>query len=176
MSGIKSKRKGKSSERELCQVLSEIFGEKFIRNVTSGAYVGGKNVVRKEVLDEYRTQMVLGDIIPPESMSKMIIECKNHKDFSVSSLFFDKYAKINKWIEQYEMHDENKIIVLFAKEKRKDWAMFINASYVTDLPEDIEFMKIKKKENFYYVFPLEQIRKHKEFFNRLFSVTDKTQT
>lgn len=169
MSGKKSKIKGKSAERELCDILTEIFGAKFIRNITSGAYMGGKNIERKEVLDEYRTQMVVGDVIPPENLSKMIIECKNHNDFSVSSVFFGKYAKLEKWIEQYEMfHDENRINLLFAKEKRKGWVAFIHSSYMKHLPENMEYMRICVRNSCYYVIPIAQFEKNREFFKTLF--------
>jgi len=38
----KSKNKGSSFERDIAKLLSETFGESFIRVTNSGAYIGGK--------------------------------------------------------------------------------------------------------------------------------------
>ena len=47
------KQKGSSWEREVARYLSEIYQESFIRAPGSGAYVGGTNSRRKEVLKYY---------------------------------------------------------------------------------------------------------------------------
>ena len=46
----KSKNKGKSWERDVCNFLSELYNQSFIRVPNSGAFVGGKNEFRKETL------------------------------------------------------------------------------------------------------------------------------
>jgi Holliday junction resolvase len=46
------KAKGSGYERDVAKFLTELYGESFIRAPGSGAYVGGKNQVRKEVLHE----------------------------------------------------------------------------------------------------------------------------
>ena len=48
MSGRKSKNKGKAFEREIANFLSDLYEESFTRVPYSGAFVGGKNAVRKE--------------------------------------------------------------------------------------------------------------------------------
>ena len=42
----KSKTKGKSWERDVCNFLTELYNDSFIRVPNSGAYVGGKNEYR----------------------------------------------------------------------------------------------------------------------------------
>ena len=63
--GSKSKTKGSSWEREVATHLSELYKASFIRVPNSGAYIGGKNTVRKEFLHEGQIRMMKGDIIPP---------------------------------------------------------------------------------------------------------------
>ena len=46
------KQKGSSWEREVARYLSEIYQEGFIRAPGSGAYVGGKNKQRTQILHE----------------------------------------------------------------------------------------------------------------------------
>ena len=48
--GSGAKLKGSSFERDMAQKLSELTGESFIRAPSSGAYIGGFNSIRKEVL------------------------------------------------------------------------------------------------------------------------------
>jgi Holliday junction resolvase len=44
------KQKGNSFEREVAVFLSNLYSESFIRAPGSGAYVGGKNQVRTQIL------------------------------------------------------------------------------------------------------------------------------
>ena len=46
----KSKAKGSSWERDVCQTLSELYDDNFMRVPNSGAYTGGMNAHRKDVL------------------------------------------------------------------------------------------------------------------------------
>ena len=48
----RQKAKGSTFEREIANDLTERYGEKFIRTPGSGAYVGGKNAVRRDFLHE----------------------------------------------------------------------------------------------------------------------------
>ena len=48
----KSKTKGSSFEREVAKDLSELYEDSFVRTPSTGAYVGGTNVIRKERLSE----------------------------------------------------------------------------------------------------------------------------
>mgnify|MGYP003421272795 CR=1 FL=1 len=76
------KNKGSGWERDVAKFLTEIFGYTFIRNIAgSGAFVGGKNSFRKNILTEEQLQFCMGDIAVPTEMKKMCIECKFYKEF-----------------------------------------------------------------------------------------------
>jgi hypothetical protein len=81
-----SKAKGNSGERELCSKLKAIFGGSFIRVPNSGAFTGGKNAVRREVLSDGQIRSSKGDIIPPDFMPKLVLEVKWYKEFRFHQL------------------------------------------------------------------------------------------
>ena len=118
----KSKTKGKSWERDVCNFLSELYNESFIRVPNSGAYVGGKNEHRKDYLSEEQIKLARGDIIPPVNWPYFLAECKNYADFPFHLLFAkSSIARLDNWIEQVE-HDvtsENDLWLLFIKITRK---------------------------------------------------------
>ena len=70
------KAKGSGYEREIAKYLSDTYGESFIRAPGSGAYVGGKNQTRKEILHEGQIRSLKGDVVPGQSFKRMNIECK----------------------------------------------------------------------------------------------------
>ena len=78
MSGAKSKSKGKTYERDVANFLRELYQESLTRVPYSGAYVGGKNIVRTETLSESQTRGIKGDIIPPDTFPLLVIEAKNY--------------------------------------------------------------------------------------------------
>jgi hypothetical protein len=84
--GAASKIKGNNGERELCKLLSEIFGGSFVRVPNSGANVGGKNVQRRQSLSVTQDRAFRGDIIPPDHLPKFIVECKSYKEFRFHQL------------------------------------------------------------------------------------------
>ena len=118
----KSKTKGKSWERDVCNFLSELYHGSFIRVPNSGAYVGGKNEYRKDTLSEEQIKLARGDIIPPAKFPYFLAECKNYADFPFHSLFGkSSIALLDTWIEQVE-HDvtsDNDLWILFIKITRK---------------------------------------------------------
>jgi hypothetical protein len=57
------KNKGSGFEREIAKYLSDTYGESFIR-APVGAYVGGKNQSRTEILHEGQIRSFKGDIGP----------------------------------------------------------------------------------------------------------------
>ena len=63
------KQKGNSFEREVATFLSETYQESFIRAPGSGAYVGGKNQVRTQILHEGQIRSFKGDIVPGQSLT-----------------------------------------------------------------------------------------------------------
>ena len=113
------KAKGSGYEREVAKFLSELYGESFIRAPGSGAYVGGKNQVRKEMLHEGQVRSFKGDIVPGESFSKMNAECKFYKDFPFHLLLTGKCAQLDSWLDQLlDVEDEGDMNILFMKFNR----------------------------------------------------------
>lgn len=112
----KSKAKGSAFEREVANFLTELYGETFIRAPGSGAYVGGSNAVRKEVLHEGTIRVFKGDICPGESFGRLVIECKNYKDFPFHQFFTQEIKMLNTWIEQLlDSIDEGDVPLLIFK-------------------------------------------------------------
>jgi hypothetical protein len=114
------KAKGSGFEREVAKYLSALYGESFIRAPGSGAYVGGKNQVRKEVLHEGQIRSFKGDVVPGLSFSKMNIECKFYADFPFHLLLSGDCKVIDGWLGQLmDVADPGDINLLFMKFNRK---------------------------------------------------------
>ena len=114
------KAKGSGFEREIAKYLSEKYSESFIRAPGSGAYVGGKNQVRKEVLHEGQIRSFKGDVVPGQSFKRMNIECKFYADFPFHLLLTGDCKVIDAWIDQLmDVADEHDINLLFMKFNRK---------------------------------------------------------
>jgi len=94
-----NKNKGKSYERQLAKQLTEIFGFNFERVPNSGAFIGGKNIVRAAKLSNNQLLAASGDIMTPDELSHVDFECKFYKELAFSSLF-DNCEILNKWVEQ----------------------------------------------------------------------------
>ena len=100
----KSKTKGNTWERDVANHLSALYKEKFIRVFSSGAYVGGKNTIRKEFLQDGQIRMMKGDIIPPDKWKHFNCECK----------------QLETWLSQLiEVADVGDINILMFKITRK---------------------------------------------------------
>lgn len=95
-----SKAKGNSFERQTADFLTNLYGEKFIRAPGSGAYVGGKNVFRKDALHESQIRNFKSDIVPGESFPCLNAECKSYKDFPFHQLFSSEVKILESWIDQ----------------------------------------------------------------------------
>lgn len=114
-----SKQKGSSYERTVSKYLSKTYNESFVRVVNSGAYVGGKNVIRKTHLSEAQVKSFKGDITPPDSWKHFNCECKSYLSFSFHLLLKGKYAQLDEWLEQMlEVEEENDVSILFMKFNR----------------------------------------------------------
>lgn len=112
----KAKTKGNSWERECAKGLTKIFGYNFERCKGSGAFVGGKNNIRKEKLSETQLVSSLGDVVPPSELHLMTIECKFYKDFPFYMFLQKKpIALLDGWIDQQldAVGDENFWFVAF---------------------------------------------------------------
>jgi hypothetical protein len=116
----KSKNKGSLYERQVAKFLSDLYGESFIRAPGSGAYVGGRNTHRKDVLSESQTRSFKGDIIPGQSFPKFNIEAKFYADFPFHQLFSGDVKILESWIDQCMMvADEGDFNIILMKFNRK---------------------------------------------------------
>jgi hypothetical protein len=118
----KSKNKGKSWERDVCNFLSDLYSQSFIRVPNSGAFVGGKNEFRKETLSLEQIKLMRGDIVPPLNYPYFVAECKNYADFPFHQMVHNNSIRLlDEWIGQV-MHDcnqEKDVWMLFIKITRK---------------------------------------------------------
>lgn len=101
----RQKAKGNNFERAVAQHLSEVFGSNFTRVPTSGAMTGGMNAQLLERLTDTQKLLLEGDLIPPDNMYKMKIECKSRKTFSFAKLLTEN-KELDDWIEQSISHDK----------------------------------------------------------------------
>lgn len=115
-----SKNKGSGFEREIAKYLSEKYSESFIRAPGSGAYVGGKNQSRTQILHEGQIRSFKGDIVPGQSFPKMNVECKFYADFPFHLLLLGEHKILDSWLEQLlDVADPDDLNILFMKFNRK---------------------------------------------------------
>lgn len=129
------KAKGSGFEREIAKYLTENYNESFIRAPGSGAYVGGKNQVRKEVLHEGQIRSFKGDVVPGQSFKRMNIECKFYADFPFHLLLTGDCKVIDAWLEQLmDVADPDDCNILFMKFNRKGRYIAVQSklTWVTD--------------------------------------------
>jgi len=123
-----SKAKGNSFERQTADFLTKLYGEKFIRAPGSGAYVGGKNTHRKQLLHEGQIRNFKGDIVPGQSFPHLNAECKSYKDFPFHQLFLGSVKVLEGWIEQcMDVADEGDFNIIFMKFNRKGTYVAVQA-------------------------------------------------
>jgi hypothetical protein len=123
----KSKDKGKAGERFFCAMLSKHLGGSFIRVPNSGAFVGQTN--RARILDLSSSQVLIhrGDVIPPDHLPNLVVECKFYKDFGFHQLLQPEGVKIlDKWIVQAssDAGPDNFWILLFKINRRGGFAVY----------------------------------------------------
>jgi hypothetical protein len=113
------KQKGSGYERTVAKFLTDLYGESFIRAPGSGAYVGGKNQVRKEMLHEGQIRSFKGDIVPGHSFSKMNVECKFYADFPFHLMLTGDCKQLDTWLSQLlDVEDEGDFNLLCMKFNR----------------------------------------------------------
>ena len=118
----KSKNKGKSWERDVCNFLSDLYRQSFIRVPNSGAFVGGKNEFRKETLSTEQIKLMRGDIVPPLNYPYFVAECKNYADFPFHQMVHNNSIRLlDEWIGQvkHDCNNKNDFWMLFIKITRK---------------------------------------------------------
>ena len=129
------KQKGNSFEREVAIHLSKLYNESFIRAPGSGAYVGGKNQVRTQILHEGQIRSFKGDIVPGQSFSKMNAECKSYADFPFHQVLAGDCKTLDGWINQMmDVAESNDLNILFMKFNRKGKFVCVQSklTWVTD--------------------------------------------
>lgn len=133
----KSKIKGSSGERELCQILGGIFNDKFIRVPNSGAMVGGLNAARKAAMNLGQIKLFKGDLICPDSLPKMVIESKSYRSFPWHQLIRNDQVKMlegkDGWIQQtLDATDPGDIWFLCMKFNNVGWFVLFNPKLLTE--------------------------------------------
>lgn len=125
----KSKRKGKSGEREVCKIFENAFGGSWIRVPGSGAFVGGKNAKRKEVLSNGQIKNAKADIVPPDEFD-IVIESKSYGDFPWHQLIQQKsILQLENWLQEiYDCIDDGDFWLLCVKIDRKGWFVLFDPS------------------------------------------------
>lgn len=98
----KQKAKGNAWENEICKFLGATLGGNFQRVPNSGAYMGGKNVFRKEFLSDGQQRAAKGDLIPPDDLNKLNIEAKNYADIAFHQIIDGGCKQLDAWIDQTE--------------------------------------------------------------------------
>ena len=129
------KAKGSGFEREIAKYLSELYSESFIRAPGSGAYIGGKNQSRTQVLHEGQIRSFKGDIVPGQTFTKMNVECKFYADFPFHLLLSGECKVIDAWLEQLmDVADPDDCNILFMKFNRKGRYIAVQSklTWVTD--------------------------------------------
>lgn len=127
---VNGKQKGNSFERSVANFLTELYSEQFLRVPSSGAFIGGKNITRKDSLSEAQIRNCKGDIIPGESFPRLNIEAKSYADFPFHQLFTGKVKLLDTWIEQcVSVEDPGDLSLVIMKFNRK--GQFVAIRYTT---------------------------------------------
>jgi len=129
------KQKGSSFEREVAVFLSSLYNESFIRAPGSGAYVGGKNQVRTQILHEGQIRSFKGDIVPGQSFPKFNAECKSYADFPFHLVLAGDCKVLDGWLQQMmDVADPDDFNILFMKFNRKGRFVVVQSKYtwITD--------------------------------------------
>ena len=153
------KAKGSGFEREIAKYLSEKYNESFIRAPGSGAYVGGKNQVRKEVLHEGQIRSFKGDVVPGQSFKRMNIECKFYADFPFHLLLTGDCKVIDAWLDQLmDVADVDDVNLLFMKFNRKGKYVCVQ-SKLTWISDNFIYYTSKKHGD-WMIFEFDSFFKH----------------
>lgn len=124
-----SKVKGSGFEREVAKYLTEMYGETFIRAPGSGAYTGGSNSGRRQILHENQIRSFKGDIVPGQSFPLFNAEAKFYADFSFNQLFIGS-GQLEGWLKQLmTAADDGDFNILFMKFNRKGRFVAVQTKY-----------------------------------------------
>jgi len=152
------KAKGNSFERAIAKHLSDIFDSNFTRVPTSGAMTGGLNAHVLEKMTDSQKLLLEGDIIPPDHLYNMKIECKAHKDLSFAKIYTEN-KMLDSWIEQARSRDKVWFLIFKINNQGKFVCFTRNVFKTCGCLEDCNYTVYKK---YYYVTPLDGFfEKHK---------------
>jgi Holliday junction resolvase len=134
----KQKAKGNNFERTIAKHLGDVFGYNFERVPTSGAMTGGLNSHVLKRLSGSQQLLLEGDLIPPDELTNLKIECKSLKKISFSS-FLTENKTLDSWIDQ-------------AKSNKKVWFLIfkINNRGTFVAMHEYYFNQFKIKTNYTY--------------------------
>ena len=125
---INSKRKGKSAERDCAHILNEHFGkELFMRNIQSGAFVGGTNRGRADGMSKELQESMTSDIVLKDASYGTYFSIE-HKAYNEASFWdmFNEASDLHRFMNQ-ALTDANSIgkypllIIKYNKKKRIVW-------------------------------------------------------
>lgn len=148
----RNKEKGKAFERFVANDLTDIFKLSFTRTPNSGAYVGGKNAYRMNTLSNSQILLTEGDIIVPDELYNLKIECKSYKALPFHQLF-KQCKQVDEWIDQ--AYSEDKVWFLIFKINRAGSYICFDNKYYPDFDVEGNILHYKK-----YI-----ITSYDEFFN-----------
>lgn len=122
----KAKAKGNMWEREICKFLGDTLGGNFMRVPNSGAYMGGKNVFRKDTMSDVQQRAAKGDIIPPDDLPKLNLEAKNYADIAFHQIIDGACKQLDTWIDQTEepADADDFSVTIFKITRKGSWAAF----------------------------------------------------
>lgn len=121
------KNKGNTGERMIASFLTELYNAKFIRVPNSGAFLGGANHHRQQLMDSGQIASFRADIIPPSDMRGLVIESKFYKEFPFSKLVKnEKIPLLDGWIKQLgeNVTSRDFSLVVFRINRQGSFAVF----------------------------------------------------
>lgn len=137
MAKINSKAKGSSAERDIAKLFSTHLGGSFTKSISSGAFIGGKNSIRKENLSESQIRSLKSDIYPPDEYTRLVTEVKFYKelDFAYSAYVGVPNTLISGWLKELDYDcDDNDVGVLCFRTNRQPWSIAIPIRYLHLFP------------------------------------------
>ena len=164
------KAKGSGFEREVAKFLSDLYGESFIRAPGSGAYIGGKNQSRTQVLHEGQIRSFKGDIVPGESFSKMNVECKFYANFPFHLLLTGECKVIDAWLTQLlDVEDDGDLNILFMKFNRKGRYVAVQKKNAWNINNYVAYNSMKLGE--WYIMDFDSFFQFNKAYVQLYSGT-----
>jgi hypothetical protein len=142
-----NKTAGNNFEREVCKILEGVFKLSFQRVPNSGAFCGRSNAKRMTKMSDSQKLINRGDIIPPDELHNLAIECKKRKAFRFNMLF-SKSVELDDWIDQSSHMEKDCLVLTIFKSNLK--GIFVCHTIKENL-ENSNFMRYIHKDKVYYI-------------------------